>query len=183
MNAAKAGFPMQPIYLDDVLRFKENEIVVWWVDNGNINMNKIVAEFFNSNPNDLQQFAQLIGYSVDGYFELGYVSNNTIKNIEGIIERDEYGMQNFKSPWQPLIMDDNGVVHFKSNEILDYFLIQNSTTLMDIMQKKDDFSSEDFEQLYMLIGYSVDGFVGQPKVTDEAIKKVDILVANQFPLK
>lgn len=183
MNAVKADFPMQPIYSDNgMLRFKENEIITWWLDNGDIDMNKIVAEFFESNPIDLQQFAQLIGYSVDNFFELSYVSDNTTKSINGIIERNEWGVHNFKSPWQPLVQDDNGVVRFKSNAVLDYFFMQNHITLLDIMKKQDDFISEDFEQLYMLIGYSVDGFVGQLKVTDGAIKKVDILVTRQFPL-
>ena len=181
MSLRKANFPMQPIYdANGTLRFKSNAIITWWLDNGSIDLNEVVAEFYENNKTDLQQFAQLIDYSVDGFFELGYATENTLNNINDIIDREEYGVQNFKLPFQPLLKDESGIVRFKSNAVVDYFFMRNSITLLDIVKMQDNFSNEDFEQLYMLLGYSVDGFAGQIKVRDNTIRKVDILVARNF---
>ncbi|MCA7900711.1 hypothetical protein LGM39_15130 [Burkholderia cepacia] len=69
--------PMQPIITDRIgtLRFKENAIVRYLLDNGGIDMNKLaMLEFTDA---DREQFAQLIGYSVSGYGELSYVSDES----------------------------------------------------------------------------------------------------------
>jgi len=64
--------PMQPIYRDEegTIRFKENEIVRFLLDHGNLNMNDLAR--IKCNNNDRSQFAQLIGYSVDGFCDLSY---------------------------------------------------------------------------------------------------------------
>lgn len=70
--------PMQPVYLDNdgVARFKANEIVKFlidWASSRGIDMNTLAMLKFDRD--DREQFAQLIGYSVSGFNELGYVSN------------------------------------------------------------------------------------------------------------
>ena len=78
--------PIQPVILDKngVKRFKENKIVVYLLDNGAIGLNDIAIKDFSQD--DREQFAQLIGYSVGGFSELSYVSNetyNTANNESG----------------------------------------------------------------------------------------------------
>lgn len=69
--------PIQPTEKDErgVLRFKQNAIVRYLLDNGVIDMNALAALKFSQD--DREQFAQLIGYSVSGYSELPYASDNT----------------------------------------------------------------------------------------------------------
>jgi hypothetical protein len=67
--------PIQPIYKDEngILRFKENAIVRYLLDHGGIDLNdlgKIESQF---SADDQEQFAQLIGYSLNGFAELPYV--------------------------------------------------------------------------------------------------------------
>jgi hypothetical protein len=68
--------PIQPLFRDAQgrVRFKQNAIVVHLLDNGGIDMNKLAVMDFTSE--DRQQFAQLIGYSLDGYSELSYVTDD-----------------------------------------------------------------------------------------------------------
>jgi hypothetical protein len=56
-------------------RFKENKIVSFLLDNGGFDMNKLAKMDFSDN--DREQFAQLIGYSLDGYGMLSYVTDET----------------------------------------------------------------------------------------------------------
>lgn len=66
--------PMQAIILesDGVARFKPNAIVRALLDIGPLDMNKLACLPFSQE--DREQFAQLIGYSVSGFCELSYVS-------------------------------------------------------------------------------------------------------------
>lgn len=68
--------PIQPLALDEGgrLRFKENAIVNYLLDNGGKNMNDLAELPFS--VEDRQQFAQLIGYSLGGYGELSYVDTD-----------------------------------------------------------------------------------------------------------
>ena len=59
-------------------------------------------------------------------------------------------------PMQPLIVDSNKVVRFKSNSIVR-FLLDNSSYDMNALAAMD-FSSENWIQFAQLIGYSVSGF-------------------------
>ena len=70
--------PMQEMFLDDhrTIRFRENAIVRYLLDNGQCNMNTLAAIPFSNE--DREQFAQLIGYSVSGFAELSYASDNTV---------------------------------------------------------------------------------------------------------
>lgn len=67
--------PTQPLEKDEhgVLRFKSNKIVRYLLDNGGIDMNHLAVKNFSED--DRQQFAQLIGYSLSGYGDLSYVSD------------------------------------------------------------------------------------------------------------
>ncbi len=68
--------PMQPLvrHRDGTVRFKRNRLVEYLLDNGGIDMNKLAMLKFSAE--DRQQFAQLIGYSIDGYMDLSYVMND-----------------------------------------------------------------------------------------------------------
>ena len=69
--------PIQPLYKDKqgTVRFKANAIVQHLLDHGGIDMNKLAVMDFS--VNDREQFAQLIGYSLAGFGELGYVTDET----------------------------------------------------------------------------------------------------------
>ncbi len=70
--------PMQPIEKDEngVIRFKENKIVRYLLDAGPFDMNQLAMLPFSQE--DREQFAQLIGYSVGGFGELSYVSQESV---------------------------------------------------------------------------------------------------------
>lgn len=69
--------PIQPLETDGdgVLRFKPNKIVRFLLDAGMYDLNKLAIMEFSQN--DREQFAQLIGYSLSGFSELSYVSDET----------------------------------------------------------------------------------------------------------
>ena len=68
--------PTQPLSTDDngTVRFKENEIVRYLLDHGPFDMNFIASHEFPQE--DRIQFAQLIGYSLGGFGELSYVTDD-----------------------------------------------------------------------------------------------------------
>lgn len=74
--------PVQPLELDahGTLRFKENKIVRYLLDNGGINLNDLARLEFSRE--DREQFAQLIGYSLSGFGDLGYVTDATYELAE-----------------------------------------------------------------------------------------------------
>lgn len=78
---------MQPLLIDEdaVIRFKGNGIVNslyrLCCDNLKFGMNEIVGHG-GYTEEDLSQFAQLLGYSVDGYGELDYVSKKSIRKAD-----------------------------------------------------------------------------------------------------
>jgi hypothetical protein len=81
-NYKEACHPLQPLITDNqgVVRFKENAIVRYLLDyNGNpgtkIDLNTLATLPFTQE--DREQFAQLIGYSLNGFSELSYVSRET----------------------------------------------------------------------------------------------------------
>ena len=69
--------PIQPLERDKhgVIRFKENAIVRTLLDTGKLNLNDLAVMKFSKE--DWEQFAQLIGYSLSGYGDLSYVSDET----------------------------------------------------------------------------------------------------------
>jgi len=76
---AAVKHPMQPIGLDaeGVPRFKANEIVKWLHNSGRIDLNEIAAIQFPQG--DVDQFWQLLGYSVSGYGELSFTDPDIIE--------------------------------------------------------------------------------------------------------
>jgi hypothetical protein len=81
-EAAKAQ-PLQPIETDEtgVLRFRPNSIIRWAVDTGRMNLNEIAC--LPSIPNaDRCQLAQLIGYSLGGFNDLSYVSDQEWARVQ-----------------------------------------------------------------------------------------------------
>ena len=81
--------PIQPIYTDasGVLRFRENAIVKHLLDHGGIDLNAIAIMKFSDE--DREQFAQLIGYSVSGFSDLSYVSNEAYATVNRMAETGE----------------------------------------------------------------------------------------------
>ena len=79
-----ADFQDQPIYRDDAgtLRFQENPIVQYILRAGPFDMNAI-ALLPCIPPWARAQFAQLIGYSLSGYGELSYVSDDLYERADG----------------------------------------------------------------------------------------------------
>ena len=81
--------PLQPIVTDENSRsrFKANALVRHLLDFGQENgcgMNEMARMGFSKE--DWEQFAQLIGYSVDGFAELSYVSAQTIEAADTMVD-------------------------------------------------------------------------------------------------
>ena len=70
--------PIQPPEKDEsgIIRFKENRIVTFLLDEGPFDMNKLAMLEFSRE--DREQFAQLIGYSLSGASDLSYMSDEVI---------------------------------------------------------------------------------------------------------
>ena len=66
-------------------RFVPNAIVRFLLDMSEYNMNKLAL--MNFSEDDWQQFAQLIGYSVNGYQELSYVTDEQWERVRSRLSR------------------------------------------------------------------------------------------------
>ena len=77
--------PIQPLVKDTqgVLRFKANALVNALLEHGQatgLGLNELAHKFCDAeHADDRQQLAQLIGYSLGGYGELGYVSDDAYR--------------------------------------------------------------------------------------------------------
>lgn len=83
---------MQPIIADPlgIKRFHSNAIVEHLLEFAQLNghgLNELACLKFS--PNDREQFAQLIGYSVSGFGELNYASRDTIDTADRISDTAE----------------------------------------------------------------------------------------------
>ncbi len=79
--------PTQPLYIDEhkVIRFKPNKIVEFLRKTSSYSLNHLASLDFSQE--DWEQFAQLTGYSLSGFAELHYVSDETYnKTLEQSIE-------------------------------------------------------------------------------------------------
>lgn len=84
--------PMQPIAIDPfgVVRFRSNNVVVFLLDEcmegRKTDMNRLSVMFQNGGfqPDDWEQFLQLIGYSVSGFGDLGTVRPETVEAADKI---------------------------------------------------------------------------------------------------
>jgi hypothetical protein len=81
-----AAPPMQPLVVDrqGTVRFAENAVVRHLLDKGSIDLNALAVEEFSDA--DRAQFAQLIGYSVSGYGELHYVSDESYERAAAQVD-------------------------------------------------------------------------------------------------
>jgi len=90
--------PMQPLING---RFKENKIVSHCLDFGGTDLNKIAV--MNFSIEDREQFAQLIGYSLCGYSDLSYVTDETYYRAEqGILTSRSMNFCVFSPPNLPI---------------------------------------------------------------------------------
>lgn len=81
--------PTQPFIINKkgIIRFKENKIVTYLLDKSGINLNTLYALGFEAE--DMAQFAQLIGYSVGGFSELEWVSDEDYLRVTEYLEKYE----------------------------------------------------------------------------------------------
>lgn len=78
---SKPRHPVQPLFEDEgTLRFKANSIVRFLYDTSQNKMNELIVMPFPKE--DFEQFAQLIGYSLNGAMELPYVTDRVIEKAQ-----------------------------------------------------------------------------------------------------
>jgi len=77
---------MQPIVVakDGAIRFLENRIIRDLLETSSLCLNKIAVRDYTDD--ERMQLAQLIGYSVSGYGELSYVSDESYSKADDIRE-------------------------------------------------------------------------------------------------
>lgn len=83
------ALPMQPVVIakDGAVRFKENRIVSAVLEHASkagYSLNEIACGDFTDEEH--MQFAQLIGYSVSGYGNLSYASEQSVSKADEIAE-------------------------------------------------------------------------------------------------
>ena len=86
--APSAGDPVvRPMILDEqgTLRFRENAIVCHLLDDGPFTMNDLAVGDYSIA--DREEFLMLIGYSVEGFSEISYVTDATFKRVSRRTER------------------------------------------------------------------------------------------------
>lgn len=77
---------MQPIITDPggVIRFKFNAIIIFLLTEGaagrRFNLNTIPFDVFPQE--DIEQFYQLMGYSVSGYGDLSFISDESVEKAD-----------------------------------------------------------------------------------------------------
>lgn len=83
--------PMQPICLDEsvgnesgVIRFQSNKIIRYLCDTGKIDLNALALIPFDDD--DRMQLAQLLGYSISGFSDLDYASDEVVDEADRLAE-------------------------------------------------------------------------------------------------
>lgn len=94
--------PIQPLVKDKhgTTRFKANAIVRHLLDTGSCDMNQIALLPFSDE--DREQFAQLIGYSLCGFGDLSYVSDETYEKAADQLKEDA-------APMSESVSERNGI--------------------------------------------------------------------------
>lgn len=79
--------PIQPVGEDKhgMMRFKENAIVRFLLNTSKFNLNDIAE--MNFSIEDHEHLAQLIGYSLTGFFDLDYVQEETRNRVDAAGKR------------------------------------------------------------------------------------------------
>lgn len=90
LSAESPQHPMQPVIIaeDKCHRFLKNEIVEDLVEHASktgLSLNEIAYRGYGDN--DQRQLAQLIGYSVSGYGELSYVSDESYQQAAALSDK------------------------------------------------------------------------------------------------
>ena len=76
-----ASYTPQPLVMDgDVVRFRQNKIVRFLLYAGPFDMNQLSLMSFDRE--DFEQFAQLIGYSVSGFSDLDYATDDVVAIVD-----------------------------------------------------------------------------------------------------
>ena len=78
--------PMQPVEFDanGVARFKSNAIIEHLFDTGALNLNDLAVLDFSDA--DRMQIAQLLGYSVSGFGDLSYASDDIVAAADAAVD-------------------------------------------------------------------------------------------------
>lgn len=83
--------PMRPIFIDDANRpaFKGNAVIQYLVRSGKLNMVQAVEKIADKSlpQEDIDEFYQLVGYSIGGYCEIKFVSDESCEKALAIAER------------------------------------------------------------------------------------------------
>lgn len=75
---------MQSIHMvDGVARFVENKAVTYLLNNGGLNLN--ILALAQLPREDMEQLAQLIGYSVSGFGDLSYASPEVVDAADAVV--------------------------------------------------------------------------------------------------
>ncbi len=92
--------PTQFVYLDvdAVARFKPNAIVKFLLDRGPFNLNWLMYGPFDFQREDFEQLAQLLGYSVGGFSELSYASDEAVAIAEAEAEDVRFHRERLHKP-------------------------------------------------------------------------------------
>lgn len=99
--------PIQPLVTDelDTLRFKENTIISYLFKSGKLDMSQLAAMTFPSE--DRQQIAQLLGYSLSGYSELSYVTDDAYEAASAMVESETADSQKCRIEALEAALSDN----------------------------------------------------------------------------
>lgn len=80
------------------------------------------------------------------------------------------------NPMQPVVRDAHGVVRFQQNSIVRFLLKHGPIDLNWLAAIHAQFSQEDWQQFYQLIGYSVSSYGDLPGVSPESIAQAGAAV-------
>lgn len=169
--------PMQPVVLDrfDRPAFKANAIIDHMLDAGPLDMNKLAL--MEASREDREQFAQLIGYSVGGFCELSYVSDEACERAYAMADALAAGdTAPAGHPRQPLVVGADGLIRFKRNAVVAALLkaFEASRKPLD----KDAFADAEWEQLLQLRGATAAEFAASPHASKEAIDDMKSAISN-----
>lgn len=89
--------PMQPIHqVAGVTRFKSNKLVEVLLDHAakhGLDLNRLRVLYYSpGHDEDWMQLAQLLGYSVDGFCDLAYVSEQAAREVQDAQEAARLGL-------------------------------------------------------------------------------------------
>jgi hypothetical protein len=104
--------PMQPVVEDahGDLRFRENAIISYIIDHAGLDLGKLMEMDFPQE--DREQFAQLMGYSIGGYHELSYVSDESCAQASTLSDHVRSGSGGCRDDGCPIhggpLFDDEG---------------------------------------------------------------------------